>query len=233
MIEPPIRALPPRRRAVAEDGGDERRLARAVGANERHEVVPPQHGREVVHEHAAWNFHAEILDRDHLITAAFGGFEAKAHRRRIARRRRQAWQALEALALALRLKGVDAGDVALDVLLFLLYIRALLLQLALARKPALGPLRHELAVVSLVRFTRARLHVQDVRADGVEECTIVRHDDHRLVGLLQPLLEPIRGVEVEVVGGLIEEQQVGRRDELRRQADAPPFAARERRHEPQ
>ena len=35
-----------------------------------------------------------------------------------------------------------------------------------------------------------------------------------------------------MVGGLVEQQQVGGRDELRRQADAPALAARERRHEP-
>ena len=211
--------------------GDERRLAGAVGTDERDEVVPSQHGGEVLHEHAARHFHAQILDRDHLIAAALGGLEVQRHRRGIARRRRETRQALESLALALRLEGVHAGDVPPDVLLFLLHVRALLLQLALAREPSLGALRHELAVVPLVRLARARFHVQDVRADRVEECTIVRHDDHRLVGVVEPLLKPGRGVEVEVVGRFVEEQQVGGRDELRREADAPALAARERRHE--
>src|SRR5258708_4246831 len=38
--------------------------------------------------------------------------------------------------------------------------------------------------------------------------------------------------QVEVVGGPSEQQQVGGRDELRREAHAPPLAARQRRHEP-
>ena len=123
----------------------------------------------------------QVLDRDHLIAAAFSDFKLEVHRRRIARRRRETRQALESLALALRLKRVDARDVPPDVLLFLLHVRALLLQLALARETSLGALRNELAVVALVPLARARLDVQDVRADGVHERTIVRHDDDRLV----------------------------------------------------
>ena len=175
--------LAARRRAIAEDGGDERRLARAVGPDERDEVVPSQHRGEVLDEHAARHFDAEVLDRDHLVAAALSRLEVERHRRRIARRRRETRQSLEPLALALRLKRVDARDVPPDVLLFLLHVRALLLQLALAREPSLGALRHELAVVALVRLARARFDVQDVRADGVHERAIVRHDDHRLVGV--------------------------------------------------
>ena len=51
-------------------------------------------------------------------------------------------------------------------------------------------------------------------------------------GVVEPLLKPGRGVEVEVVGGFVEEQQVGGRNELRRKPDAPALSARERRHEP-
>ena len=71
-----------------------------------------------------------------------------------------------------------------------------------------------------------------MRADGVHERTIVRHDDDRFVGIVEPFLKPGRGVQVEVVGGFVEEQQVGGRNELRRKSDAPALAARERRHEP-
>ena len=67
--------LATRRFAIADDGGDERRLARAVRPDERDEVVPSQHGREVLDEHAAGHFHAQVLDRDHLIAAAFSDFE--------------------------------------------------------------------------------------------------------------------------------------------------------------
>ena len=136
--------------SLPEESGDERRLACAIGADERDEVVPPEHRGEVFHEHATWDLHAKLLHRDHLVAVAFGAFgafggfgglEAEVHRRRIAGRRREAWEALEPLALAL--KGVHSGEIAPDVLLRL-HVRALALQLALAREPALGPLRTEL-----------------------------------------------------------------------------------------
>ena len=223
--------LATRRFAIADDGGDERCLAGAVRPDEGDEVVPSQHGREIFDKDAAGHFHSQVLDGDHLIAAAFSHFELERHRRRIARRRRETRQALQSLALSFRLKRVDARDVPPDVLLFLLHVRALLLELALARETSLGALRNELAVVAPVPLARARLHVQDVRADGVHERTIVRHDDDRFVRVVEPFLKPGRGVEVEVVGRFVEEQQVGGRDELRCKADAPALSARERRHE--
>src|SRR5262249_29799400 len=60
----------------------------------------------------------------------------------------------------------------------------------------------------------------------------VRYDDHCLVRLAEPFLEPGRGVEVEVVGGLVEEQQISGGDELRRKSDAPAFSTRERGDQP-
>src|SRR4029453_10673349 len=112
-------------------------------------------------EDAAGNFHPQVLDRDHLVATAFSGLELERHRRWVAWRRCETRQALESLALALGLEGVDAGQVATDVLLFLLHVRTLLLELTLARQASLGPLRNELAVVALVPLARARFHVQD------------------------------------------------------------------------
>mmetsp|Transcript_30852 Transcript_30852/g.62233 ORF Transcript_30852/g.62233 Transcript_30852/m.62233 type:complete len:347 (-) Transcript_30852:559-1599(-) len=60
----------------------------------------------------------------------------------------------------------------------------------------------------------------------VEEGPVVRHDDHRLLPGLQELLEPRHRVHVEVIRGLVQEQQV-RLDEERlgqRNAHAPPAA---------
>src|SRR5262249_51170437 len=63
--------LAARRLAIADDGGYERRLARAVRSDESDEVIPPQHARELLDENTPGNLHGEILDRDHLIAAAF------------------------------------------------------------------------------------------------------------------------------------------------------------------
>ena len=45
--------------------------------------------------------------------------------------------------------------------------------------------------------------------DGVEEAPVVRDDEHGAVEAGEELLEPGEAVGVEVVGGLVEEQDVG------------------------
>src|SRR4029079_1938794 len=121
-----------RRLAVADDRRDDRCFDCAVRPDEGDEIVSSQHGREILDEDAARHFHGEVLDREHLIAAAFGHVKLETHRRRLARWRRETRQALESLALTLRLKRVDARDVPPNVLLFLLHVRALLLELTLA-----------------------------------------------------------------------------------------------------
>ena len=224
--------LATRRREIPQHRGDERRLARPIGADQRDEVVAPQRSGEVLHQHAARHFHAQRIDGDHLIATALRNLELKRHRGRIAYRRRETRQAFESFALALGLKRVDAGQVPPDVFLFFLHVRALLLHFTFARESTFGALGHELAVVPLVRFAGLRLDVQNVRADGIHERAIVRYHEHGFVALLEPLLQPGGGVEVEVIGGFVEHQQVGGRDKLRRQPHTSALTTRQRRDEP-
>ena len=46
-------------------------------------------------------------------------------------------------------------------------------------------------------------------ADAVEEVTVVAYDEYRVLELAEVLLQPLYGVEVEVVGRLVEQQVVG------------------------
>jgi len=55
----------------------------------------------------------------------------------------------------------------------------------------------------------------------------VRHDDERLVPALQVRLEPEHGVQVEVVGRLVEQQHVRRDEERAGEGDAHPPPAGE------
>src|SRR5687768_18472371 len=91
--------LASRRREIADDGGDERRLARPVRTDEGDEVVPFHHGGEILHEDAAGYLQPQVLDGDHPVATAVGDLDLERHRRRIARRRSESWQALQALAL--------------------------------------------------------------------------------------------------------------------------------------
>ena len=45
--------------------------------------------------------------------------------------------------------------------------------------------------------------------DLVQEVAVVRDDDHRAVAVVEHVLEPADGVDVEVVGRLVEQQDVG------------------------
>ncbi len=54
-------------------------------------------------------------------------------------------------------------------------------------------------------------------------------EDHAAAEVLQELFQPGDGLDVQVVGGFVQQQQVGRRDERLGQQHAPLHAARQRR----
>ena len=65
---------------------------------------------------------------------------------------------------------------------------------------------------------------------AVEEVAVVRDDEQRAGVALEPVLQPDDGVEVEVVGRLVEQQQVGRAHQRLREVQAHAPAAGEARH---
>src|SRR3546814_1857959 len=94
----------------------------------------------------------------------------------------------------------------------------------------LGALALEGGVVADVQLRAAALQVQGEGADVVEELAVVADQQQRARILEQPLLQPQHRVEVEVVGGLVEQQQVARGHQRARQVQAYAPAAGERRH---
>ena len=92
-------------------------------------------------------------------------------------------------------------------------------------------LAHPVGVLAPGAFEPRRLRValegEDVRRDAIEEPAIVR-DHHGAAGEVeQRLLEGAQRVDVEVVGRLVEEQDVAARAQHLRQMDAVALAARE------
>src|SRR5690606_12653366 len=81
-------------------------------------------------------------------------------------------------------------------------------------------------VAALVEAQRAALELGGAGDDAVEEEAIVGDEQER-AGLLarEVGLEPLDGVDVEVVGGLVEDRELGARDQEPREIDAPPLAA--------
>src|SRR5205807_9183202 len=65
---------------------------------------------------------------------------------------------------------------------------------------------------------------------AVEKIAVVRYDDQGTAVAFQPVFEPDDGVEVEVVGRLIEQQQVGWAHQRLREVKPHAPAARKARH---
>ncbi|PTC33665.1 large tegument protein [Pseudomonas paraeruginosa] len=212
---------------VASQGLDQGRLAGAVGAEQTdaragHQLQLDllQHRLVAIAEAAV----AEIQQRPgNLVRLAEAEVE-----RRIDVGRRQFLEALQRLDPALRLArlgglGLEAGDEALHVraLRLLLLVGLLLLRQALGTGPLEGgiaaPIKSQLAV----------LEVHHVVHHRIEEVAVVgdQHEGARIA--LEPVLQPEDRVEVEVVGRLVEQQQVGRAHQRLRQVQAHPPATGE------
>ncbi|GKT59608.1 hypothetical protein ColTof3_06947 [Colletotrichum tofieldiae] len=72
-----------------------------------------------------------------------------------------------------------------------------------------GVLLDELLQVTTVALELEALVVDDVLADVVEEGRVVGDDDGSAGGVLEVLLEPLDVLHVQVVGGLVEKQDIG------------------------
>src|SRR5690606_6915371 len=143
-------------------------------------------------------------------------------------RRRQRFHPVQFFQPALRLLGLGglgakAGDKFLDMRdALLLFIEGDLLL-----DQSFGALALEGGVVAAVAKKRLVLDVDDLLAGVVDEVAVVRDQYQRAAIALQPLLQPQAGVEVEVVGRLVEQQQVGRAHQRLRQVQANAPAAGE------
>ena len=76
------------------------------------------------------------------------------------------------------------------------------------------------------------VELEDGRRQRLEEPAVVGDEDHRGVDRAQQLLEPLDRLDVEVVGGLVEQQEVGLRGERAAERGPRELAARERRQGP-
>jgi hypothetical protein len=105
----------------------------------------------------------------------------------------------------------------------------LLRERRLLQREVRGALALERRVVAGVGLELVAVDVNDRLRDRVEEVAVVRDQEQRARVALEPVLEPQHRVEVEVVGRLVEQQQVGARRERLREVEAHAPAAREAR----
>ena len=126
--------------------------------------------------------------------------------------------------LVLRLAGLRRAAHPFELGAHLL--RALLGLLAL-RGEARG-LRLEVGrVVALVGVERSAVDFADPFRDVVQEVAVVRDGEDGALVVLQELLEPQHRFGVQMVGGFVEQQQVGRFEQQLAERDAAAFPARE------
>ncbi len=98
-------------------------------------------------------------------------------------------------------EAVDEGFQASAFSLLLLETQLLLTQL-------LGALALEGGVVTGIQARMTSLQVQHVGADAVEKLTVVT-DQQQGTGIFQqPLFEPEHGIQIQMVGGLVQQQEI-------------------------
>jgi hypothetical protein len=149
----------------------------------------------------------------------------------IGQHRRDLFHALQRLDPALRLLGLaglglEAGDEGLQVGDFL----GLLGHRCLLQQHLLGAHVFELAVIAAVadQFGVVDVH-RDLR-DGIEKFAVVADHHQRALIALEPGFEPDEGVQVQVVGRFVEQQDVGRTHQRARQLQTHAPAAGEAVH---
>jgi hypothetical protein len=94
----------------------------------------------------------------------------------------------------------------------------------------LGAQTLERAVVAGVHLRLAVVEVHGVGDHAIEEFAIVRNDQQGALIAAQPFFQPQHGIEIEMVGGLVEQQQLGRRHQRARQVEPHAPAAGELLH---
>ena len=123
--------------------------------------------------------------------------------------------------LRLRRLGAEAIDERLQMcdLPLLLHVGRLL------QRELLRPLALELRIVAGVGLELARVEMDDAVDDAVEEIAVVRDEQQRAGIAGEPVLEPQHGIEVEVVGGFVQQQEVRPAHQCLREIEPHPPAA--------
>ena len=90
-----------------------------------------------------------------------------------------------------------------------------------------GALFLERRIGALVERQLAAIEMQDLVDRGVEQVAVMADDDHGARIIRQMVFQPQRAFEIEIVGRLVEQQQIGRGEQRRRERDPHPPAAGE------
>ena len=137
---------------------------------------------------------------------------------------------LHGLEAALGLPGLEACSGSGHIGLHVGHLPLLLLIHGLLLGELFGALQLEVGVAAAVFVELAVLDVDDAVHHGVEEVPVVGDQHQRALVALEPLLQPDDGVQIQVVGRFIQQQQIGATQQRLGQVQAHAPAAGETSH---
>ncbi len=207
-------------------------LAVAVGAQKRHAVVRLQAQVQPTQHRAAVIAGGNLVERQDRGREGFrlGKVEARG---RVLDDALDCWQPLQRLEPALRLPGLGRlGTEAVHERLHMRPLRRDPLRGASLLQGLLRADAYELRVAARRQADAARIEVGDAVHGAVEQAAVVAHEQAGSWEPSEPAFEPDRRLQVEVVGRLVEQEQVRSGEQCRGQGHAHPPAARELLHGP-
>ena len=167
----------------------------------------------------------DVLELEHVLAAGAHLVEADVGALDVGAGELVGLQALDFLAAAGDLRGAGSGGEAGDEVVELGDLLFALRVLRFERGADLRLGHHHVVVAAGVGDDGLVVDVGGVGGDAVEEVAVVRDGDEGAVVAVEEVLEPVDGVEIEVVGGLVEEQRFGLAEEGLREQHADFLAA--------
>ena len=125
------------------------------------------------------------------------------------------------------LAGALPGFIATDELLGPGDVVLLGVVLLLTQGPPLAAQAQVLAVIAGIPLARSGLQLENVVGRAFEKAAVVRDDQHAGAGEPKEFLQPFDGLQVEVVGWLVQQQQVRLLQEKACERQAAPLPAAE------
>ena len=214
------RPLPVIRCLFAGEHPHQRRLARAVGAEERDAIAALDVQAQIPEHHQVAVRLSRVLQLDHRAPALRAGGKVEMDFLALGGHfdRNDLLELLDP-ALHLRRLGrliAEPIDEHLDARNLLV-----LLALCLAERLEARLVLHEIvAVVADVVGERAQREIRNPGDDGVEKEPVVADEDDRMRIRVQVFLQPVARLEIEMVRRLVEQQQVRLAEQQLRERDA-------------
>ena len=154
---------------------------------------------------------AEVVRLEYLV-ADVSGFHLQAHFVIVHALLGHFLQFIESLLAIARLVSTGLRHAAHPLQLRPIEVVGTLYLHTLGIQPLL-PLLQVIAVVSFITVYALVVNLQDFRAGTVEEIAVVRHHQQRYRGAAQIVLQPLHHVQVQVIGRLVQDQQLRLGDE--------------------